>query len=187
MPGSSVYFNPLAWQAIFFTGVVSGRILTGKNYWRGWDILAASFALFSLFETHARQLVNHVPAALLIHFEVDKPNLHPFRFLALISLAWLVWRYLPASAIWLRSRVAAPLVLMGQHSLPVFSASILVAALNQVLAAVNAGRLSQSLLQSLGCLMLVAVAAVAALNNRDKKPRSRAIKAPERELAGAVA
>ena len=100
------FFNPLAWQVIFMVGVTSPYILKAENYWRGWDWLAALFSLFSLFESHAKHLNGHVPAALLIHFEVGKPAVHPFRLLAIVSLAWLAWRYIPATANWLRSRRA---------------------------------------------------------------------------------
>ena len=50
----------------------------------------------------------------------DKTGLHPFRLLSILALTWLVARTVPRGAAWLESRLAAPLVLMGQNSLPVF-------------------------------------------------------------------
>jgi hypothetical protein len=167
------FFNPLAWQAIFMIGVTSPYILKAKNYWRGWDWLAALFSLFSLFESHARHLESHVPAALLIHFDVDKPAVHPFRLLAIVSLGWLAWRYIPATAKWLQSRWAEPLVLLGQHSLGVFSSSVLFAVLGEAILFTYPGWISQILVQSLGSLALVGVAAVSAWNSNKNRIDSR--------------
>jgi hypothetical protein len=173
------FFNPLAWQAIFITGAVSGSILTAKRYWRGWDWLAGLYALFSLFESHAQHLAKHVPAAILIHFEVDKPSLHPLRLLAVLSLAWLAWRFLPASASWLRSRAAAPFVLLGQHSLPVFAASVLFAIFGEALLFNDAGWKQQVLVQGLGSVALVAVGALAAWNTKAHRAIAHASSAAE--------
>nr|WP_257031004.1 OpgC domain-containing protein [Edaphobacter lichenicola] len=168
------FFNPLAWQVIFMLGVTSPYILKAKNYWRGWDWLAALFSLFSLFESHTRHLDNHLPAALLIHFDVDKPTVHPFRLLAIVSLGWLAWRYIPAAADWLRSRWAEPFVLLGQHSLGVFSSSVLFAVLGEAILFTHPGWISQILVQGLGTLALVAVAALSAWNSNKSRIDGRA-------------
>jgi hypothetical protein len=168
------FFNPLAWQVIFMVGVTSPYILKAKNYWRGWDWLAALFSLFSLFESHAKHLNGHVPAALLIHFEVGKPAVHPLRLLAIVSLAWLAWRYIPATANWLRSRWAGPLVLLGQHSLGVFSSSILLSVLGEAILFTHPGWISQILVQGLGSLALVTVAVVSAWNSNKDRADGRA-------------
>jgi hypothetical protein len=170
----SWFFNPLAWQAVFLIGAASPSVFAAKSYWRGWDGLAGLFAVFSLVESHARHLANHVPAAILIHFEIDKPSLHPLRLLALLSLAWLVWRYLPPTANWLHSRWAEPFVLLGQHSLPVFAASVLVALFGEAVLFTDSGWINQLLLPSLGSVALIAVGAVAAWNNRPPLPNKNA-------------
>jgi hypothetical protein len=167
------FFNPLAWQVIFMVGVTSPYILKARDYWRGWDWLAVLFSLFSLFESHAKHLNGHVPAALLIHFEVDKPSVHPFRLLALVSLAWLAWRYIPATAHWLRSRWAGPLVLLGQHSLGVFASSILISVFGEAILFTHPGWISQILVQGLGTVALVAVGAVIAWNSHKNRPDGR--------------
>jgi hypothetical protein len=183
MPGSqgAWFFNPLAWQFIFILGAVSGSILTAKSYWRGWDWLAVLFALFSFFESHAGHLADHVPAAILIHFDVDKSSLHPLRILAILSLAWLIWRYLPATASWMQSRLAEPFILLGQHSLPVFSASILFAIFGQAVLFNDSGWLSQVLVAALGSVALVVVGALAAWNNKPPVSGARFIGVREAE------
>jgi len=181
------YFNPLAWQAVFITGAVAGSILKSKSYWRGWDWLAGLFALFSLFESHARHLANHVPAAILIHFDADKPSLHRFRLLAILSLAWLAWRHVPPTANWLQSRLAIPFVLLGQHSLPVFSASILFALLGQALLYRDSGWIWQLLVQGLGSLALIGVGALSAWNKKVPGPSRAGVPESERERVLVVA
>jgi hypothetical protein len=167
------FFNPLAWQVIFMIGVTSPYILKARDYWRGWDWLAVLFSLFSLFESHAKHLNGHVPAALLIHFEVGKPAVHPFRLLAIVSLGWLAWRYIPATADWLQSRWARPLVLLGQHSLGVFSSSVLLSVLGEAILFTHPGWISQILVQGLGTVALVGVAALSAWTSNKNRADGR--------------
>jgi hypothetical protein len=156
------FFNPLAWQAIFMVGVTAPYILERKEYWRGWDWFAVLFSIFGLFESQAKHLAHHVPAGLLLQFEVDKPSLHPFRLVAIVAWAWLGWRHIPVVAEWLRSPWASMLVLLGQHSLVVFAASVLLAVLGESILWTYPGLKSQVLVQGLGSVALVAVGAIAA-------------------------
>ena len=163
------YFNPFAWQVIFVIGLVSESVLTNKRYWRGWDVLAALFALFSLIESHVGHLARVLPAALLVRVVVDKSNLHPFKLLSILSLGWLAWRYLPATAGWLRSRWVTPLVFLGQHSLSVFSSGVFFAVLGQAWFATHSGWISQVVVQGLGSLALFGVAAWSAWNSQETR------------------
>jgi uncharacterized membrane protein required for colicin V production len=99
---------------------------------------------------------------------------HPFRLLAIVSLGWLAWRYIPATANWLQSRWAGPLVLLGQHSLGVFSSSILFSVLGEAILFTHPGWISQILVQGLGSLALVAVAAVTAWSSNKNRADGRA-------------
>jgi hypothetical protein len=165
----SWYFNPFAWQIVFMIGVLSGSILKSKTYWRGWDWLAIAFSIFSLVESHAKLLVHRVPAGLLVPVEIDKSGLHPFKLLAILALAWLAWRHISPTAKWFQARWAEPFVLLGQHSLPVFVASVLFAVLGQALLYTHPGVVMQFLTQAVGSVALVAVAALSAWNSK-KKP-----------------
>jgi hypothetical protein len=183
LSGTETWFlNPLAWQVIFMIGVTAPYILKAKNYWRGWDWLAALFAIFCLLESHSPHFFHRVPSALLIHFEPDKTMLHPLRILSILSDAWLVWRYIPATAHWLRSRWAKPLVLLGQHPLEVFASSVLFSVLGAAVLEVYPGSVSQVLVQALGTLALVAAAAVFALSaSASQKSRAKIRAASETE------
>ena len=170
----SWYFNPFAWQVIFVIGLVSESVLFNKHYWRGWDCLAMLFALFSLVESQAGHLAHYLPSALFIHVLVDKSNLHPFKLFSILSFAWLAWRYLPATAAWLRSRWIAPLILLGQHSLPVFGSSVLFSLIGEAWLYTHSGWLSQTVVQGVGSLALVAVASWSVWNGQETRAGSRA-------------
>jgi hypothetical protein len=179
------FLNPLAWQLLFMIGVTTPYIIKPKNYWRGWDWLAAFFSLFGLLETHVPHLVHRVPSALLLHFEPDKTMLHPLRLFSVLAYAWLVWRFVPAGARWLRSSWAKPIVLLGQHPLEVFASSILFSVLGDALLAAYWGRTAQILVQGLGTAALVAAAVVFAIsasaNQKDRKPRIVSERKADRE------
>jgi hypothetical protein len=172
------YLNPLAWQVVFMIGVTAPHILTAKNYSRGWDWLAALFSLFALLESHTPHFVNRVPSALLIRSELDKTMLHPLRILCIMAWAWLAWRLIPATARWLRSRWAQPLILLGQHPLEVFASSVLLSVLGEAVLVSHPGATSQILVQSLGSLALLASAAIFALSAATRQKSRATIPVP---------
>jgi hypothetical protein len=129
--GEGWYFDPFAWQFLFMLGAVLSHAPPNVQAWprRLLDWLAillliAGLVVIWVIDTHPRILA--VMPASVIRFVIteDKTTLHPFRLLSILSLTWLVVRLVPQHAAWLRSRLAAPLVLIGQNSLPVFCAGI---------------------------------------------------------------
>jgi hypothetical protein len=127
-PSGSWYFNPFAWQLLFFLGAwiaVGGAqafqpiIRTRAVFW-----LAISYLVFAFVVTmapHAPDLGNHLPQWILEPFDPnDKTNLAPYRVLHLLALAVVVTRFLPADAPSLQWRSLAPLIKCGQKSLQVF-------------------------------------------------------------------
>jgi hypothetical protein len=56
----------------------------------------------------------------------DKTGLYPLRLISILALTWLCVRVIRFDAGWLRSRWAAPFVLVGQNSLPVFCSGIVI-------------------------------------------------------------
>jgi len=168
--GGGWYFNPLTWQLLFVLGAVmayapagpAGRAMTWVM-----DVLSAAIAIFGVlvqwvFWEHPWML-SHLPSpigqALL---SVDKEGLHPFRLISILALAWGVSRLVPASARWIGSRWAAPFVLCGQHSLPVFCAGIFLSFLGRLTMEVTDGWWVQAAVNIAGGMLLVAVGAVAA-------------------------
>jgi hypothetical protein len=93
---------------------------------------------------------------------VDKEGLHPFRLLSILALTWLTTRLVPEDARWLRTRLAAPFVLAGQHSLPVFCAGIFLAFLGRLATEASDGLWVQIGVNVTGAVALWTVGAVAA-------------------------
>ena len=93
---------------------------------------------------------------------MDRESLHPFRLLSILALAWLVARWVPIGAAWLQSRWAAPFVLCGQHSLPVFCFGIFLSFLGRLAVEEQPGWVIQALVNMTGALAMVGIAALAA-------------------------
>jgi hypothetical protein len=127
-PSGAWYFNPFAWQLLFFLGAwiaVGGAqafqpiIRTRAVLW-----LAISYLIFAFVVTmapYAPEIGNLVPQWMLEPFAPnDKTNLAPYRVLHLLALAVVVTRFLPVDAPSLQWRSLTPLIKCGQKSLQVF-------------------------------------------------------------------
>jgi hypothetical protein len=166
--GGGWFFNPFTWQLLFVMGAILS-FAPGERPKRALplDIAAVIVVLFGL----VMQWVVWVHPGVLAHWpayivrmlmDVDKEGLHPFRLLSILALTWLTARLVPAHAAWLRTRLAAPFVLAGQHSLPVFCAGIFLAFLGRLATEQNSGAFMQIGVNVAGAGSLVTVAAVAA-------------------------
>ena len=109
------------------------------------------------------ELTGHLPLRLArVLLSVDKEGLHPFRLVSILALTWLTVRLVPEGAAWLRSRIAAPFILAGQHSLPVFCVGIFLSFLGRLALEFFPTWEAQAATNVLGALALTAVAALAA-------------------------
>ncbi len=166
--GGGWYFNPLAWQVLFVIGAClsrsPGRLSRGGPALDAVALLvvALGFGLQVVLWPSA-ELIGQPPAALVQALAtVDRESLHPFRLLSILALAWLAARWVPISAAWLRSRPAAPFVLCGQHSLPVFCFGIFLSFLGRLAVEEQPGWVVQALVNLSGALAMVGIAALAA-------------------------
>src|SRR5262245_59480676 len=122
------YFNPLAWQVVFYVGAAMtmlGPQLAWLDRWRTpISILAVLYLLFSAFialSWHYNPLEQLVPAWVARQiYPIDKTNIDSLRFLHFLALAWLVRQLVPADAPFLRWRVFEPLRRCGEQSLLIF-------------------------------------------------------------------
>lgn len=166
------FFNPLAWQVLFSIGCVLGYRPPGAHaravprarillLLAGLVLALGAAALWAAWIGPAalERLPEQVAAVLV---EVDKTALHPFRLLSILALAYLIGHAVPAGAAWLRSRPAAPFVLLGQHGLPVFCFGIGLSFLARLALEQSDGWPIQAAVNLLGLTALVAVGAVAA-------------------------
>jgi hypothetical protein len=127
-PAGFWYFNPFAWQVLFFLGVwmaLGGAvpfqpvIQARTVFWLATSYLIFAFAV--TMATHIPALGDLVPRWILQPFEPnDKTNLAPYRIVHLVALAIVVRQFLPAGSPVLQWRSLAPLIKCGQNSLVVF-------------------------------------------------------------------
>lgn len=162
------YFNPLAWQILFVIGAnlahLPHRLPRGGPALDKLSMLvvALGFVLQAVLWPNP-ELMGRLPHAVVqMLAEVDRESLHPIRLVSILALAWLTARWVPAGAAWLRSRPAAPFVLCGQHSLPVFCVGIFLSFLGRLAMEEQPGWLVQAVVNLCGALVLVGVAALAA-------------------------
>ena len=183
--GGGWYFNPLAWQLLFMVGallsyapasVLPNQTPRGR---RVLDILSVLLVLYGVILHWViwrhPELTSALPgrvARMLV--SIDKEGLHPFRLLNILALAWLVSRLIPIGAAWLRSVWAAPFVLCGQHSLPVFCAGIFLSFLGRLIMENSEGWFTQAVVNAGGGAAMVAIGALAAwYREKDRTPPPR--------------
>jgi hypothetical protein len=131
-PSGRWYFNPFAWQLLFFLGAwialggsraIQSIIRTRAAFW-----LAIAYIIFAFVVTiaiRAPDLGSLIPHWTLEPFDPnDKTNLAPYRVMHLIALAVVVTRFLPVDSPVLQWRSLAPLIRCGRNSLPVFCLGI---------------------------------------------------------------
>lgn len=165
---SGWYFNPLAWQLLFVIGALlsqhGSRLRLPR---RTMDVAAASVVIVGVIVLWlvwpSDDLVARVPKivtrALLM---IDKEGLHPMRLLSILALTWLICRLIPFQAHWLRSRYAMPVILCGQHSLPVFCSGIFLSFLGRLAMEAEGGGWAIQLFVNLaGVLLLVGIGGMA--------------------------
>ena len=79
------------------------------------------FALLIVMTWHSPYLESLIPKWMIkLIYPIDKTNLDMLRFTHFLALALLVARYFPRKAEILSSKWLRPMVLCGQHSLPLF-------------------------------------------------------------------
>ena len=137
--GGGWFFNPFTWQLLFMLGAIlsfaPGEPPRGTV--RPADAVSVVVVVFGLLMQWVVWVhpgsVSMLPGAVVrLLMSVDKGGLHPFRLISILALTWLCTRLIAPGAAWLRSWAAAPFVIAGQHSLPVFCAGIFLAFLGRL-------------------------------------------------------
>ncbi|KRQ16528.1 OpgC domain-containing protein [Bradyrhizobium manausense] len=126
--GATWYFNPFAWQLMFFFGAWCGcgavaqisKIIQSRIVFAvaiGW----IAFALVIVMSWHSAFLESLIPKWMIkLIYPIDKTDLDMLRFTHFLALAVIVSRYLNKDWEGLKSKWLRPLVLCGRHSLPLF-------------------------------------------------------------------
>jgi hypothetical protein len=129
--GEGWFFDPFAWQFLFMIGAILAYAPPAELPRPRWlfdamagIVLLAGLLVLWVVDTHPRIAASLPVPVIRFVITEDKTGLHPFRLLSILALTWLTVRLVPAHADWLRHRFVAPLILMGQNSLPVFCSGI---------------------------------------------------------------
>lgn len=177
--GEGWFFDPFAWQFLFVIGVLLAcapmRPIARP---RLLDAFAAAAALLGMavvlvIDPHPR-LMDWFFRSPWLHYLVveDKTGLYPFRLLSILALTWLCVRLIRIDQPWLRSRWAAPLVLIGQNSLPVFCAGIVFGFIARLGLEYDDRAPMQFAINLSGAVGMVALGALAAWYRTKGRPRT---------------
>lgn len=181
--GGGWFFNPLAWQLLFFVGFFLGQAARGAPSLplprpRRWLTVAACLVLgIGLLTMIAEEWVpaigERLPEAIPAFLAtVDKTALHPWRLASILALTYLVACFVPRGAPALTGRWARPLLLMGRNSLPVFCVGILLSFMARLLLEANDDWPMQ-LASNLLCLGLLVLVGLVAESQRGGPPATR--------------
>ena len=144
------FFNPLAWQVLFVTGIVTGlRLRQGQRLLpvRGWAVrLAIGFLILSAIWVQVPVVSSWGGHGLWLLYEYagfpsvltsfDKSFLFLPRLLHILALAYVL-SALPVARQLATKPAVAPLVMLGRHSLPVFATSTVLAYGAQVVKSIH--------------------------------------------------
>jgi hypothetical protein len=166
-PTGNWYFNPFAWQLLFIFGVWCGIGETAQiaTWLRSRALLFVSlawiaFSFLIVMTWHFPVLEPLVPKW-MAHaiYPIDKSDLDMFRLIHFLALAVVFVRYVPREWPALTSMALRPLVLVGQHSLPIFCLGVFLSfAAHWFLAQIEGDIFAQILVSFAGMAIMVAVA-----------------------------
>ena len=168
--GKVWYFNPLAWQVVFYVGTACA-VLAPQLAWLDrfrWplSVLAVLYLLFAAFialSWHYNPLQEMTPAWLARQiYPIDKTNIDILRFMHFLAVAWLVRVLVPADTALLRWPVFHPLRRCGEQSLLIFCIGTFLALSAQIVVSYfEESLLSQIVVSVAGILVMCAAAYVA--------------------------
>jgi hypothetical protein len=166
-PSGNWYFNPFAWQLLFvfgawcgLTGAVKIAPLIHSRAVLALALVWIAFSFVIVMTWHVPMLDAMVPKWLIhIIYPIDKSDLDMFRLIHFLALAVVFVRYIPRSWPMLHSRLLRPLVLIGQHSLPIFCLGVFLSfAAHWFLVQIEGDVVAQILVSLAGMMAMVGAA-----------------------------
>jgi len=166
-PGTTWYFNPFCWQLLFVFAAWCGLGEIAKYSKWVWSktalTIAAAWILFAfviVMSWHSAFLESLIPKWMIkAIYPIDKTDLDMLRFTHFLALAIFVTLFIPRkwkplNSIWLR-----PMILCGQHSLPIFCISVLLSfSAHWILTQYTKGAWEQLAVSAAGILIMVVIA-----------------------------
>jgi hypothetical protein len=168
-PSGGWFFNPLAWQLIFVFGAWCGiggpsrSGLTLRSNLLFWSAVAyLGFAFLIVLTWYFPALQAYVPRVLSeVMYPLDKTNLDILRFAHFVALAIVMVRLVPVDSAWLKSWLAWPAIVCGQHSLEIFCLGVFLSfAGHFATVEISASILAQVLISLTGIAVMIASASV---------------------------
>ncbi len=168
-PSGGWFFNPLAWQLIFVFGAWCGiggparSGLTVRSNLLFWSAVAyLAFAFLIVLTWYFPALQSYVPRLLSeVMYPIDKTNLDILRFAHFVALAIVIVRLVPVDSAWLKSPLAWPAIVCGQHSLEIFCLGVFLSfAGHFATVEISASILAQVLISLTGIAVMIASASV---------------------------
>lgn len=179
--GGGWFFNPLAWQFLFFIGCTLGYAPPGAARagvpWRPWlawlcVLLLVIGAVVLTVIWHRPELMNYVPRRIAtVISSIDKTGLHPFRLISILALAYLLGHLMPPVAPWMGGPLAGPFTLIGQHGLVVFCFGIVLSFLGRLALELDDTWPMQLAVNAAGFAAMVGAAWLAAWYDAATRPR----------------
>jgi hypothetical protein len=166
-PGTTWYFNPFAWQLMFvfaaWCGVGGAAKLQFVIQSRVALVAAVAWILFALLIVmtwHSAFLESLVPKWMIkLIYPIDKTDLDMLRFTHFLALALIATRYLPRNWAPLTSKWLRPVILCGQHSLPIFCFGVFLSfGAHWILMQYTRGVWEQLVVSAAGILIMIAMA-----------------------------
>lgn len=166
-PGTTWYFNPFCWQLLFVFAAWCGLgEITKYSKWV-WSktalTIAAVWILFAfviVMTWHSTFLESLIPKWMIkAIYPIDKTDLDMLRFTHFLALAafatlFISPKWKPLTSNWLR-----PVILCGQHSLPIFCIGVLLSfSAHWILTQYTKGVWEQLAVSAAGILIMVAIA-----------------------------
>ena len=177
------FFNPMAWQVIFYCGAVLAIVaprLAVFDRWR-WSttavaVLYLASAGFVAMSWHYNALERLIPDWLARQiYPIDKTNLDILRLLHFFALAWLTRLVVRRDAGFLRWRICLPIRRCGEHSLQIFCVGTFLAVTAQIIVAYYEESIVSQIFVSLAGLVVMSLFAFAA--HRLKSPAPAKVRA----------
>jgi hypothetical protein len=166
-PGQVWFFNPFAWQCLFYLGVFCGRRSARSRPFLPRHVLLQGLAWLMLGSVLLVTLSWHFPVLTAFVpdgigpwlYPISKTSLAPVRLGHFLALAYLTARWNGTRCGLLDSPVARPIIRCGQHSLWVFGVGVLLSFVGEwILTEYPAGALRDLLVGATGLACLIGLA-----------------------------
>ena len=166
-PGTTWYFNPFAWQLMFVFaawcgvgGIAQLQVIIRSRAALIVALAWMAFAFLIVMTWHVPFLDAMVPKWMIkAIYPIDKTDLDLLRLTHFLALATVVTRYFPRKDSLLASKFLRPLIMCGQHSLPIFCFGVFLSfGAHWILTQYRHGVLEQLAVSAAGMLIMVAIA-----------------------------